>query len=138
MKNSELMERWLGAVNQPVVNSVQLMLKQVLHDVSDNGSFNPQDTVDIVKELVDAELPEWWPNPKKTFASSERLRISIDRQGKSWAVFHNFDCVRDFAPYSSEAVALTTAKLWCRRYSVHEPEVVYPQITSMRITRRKK
>lgn len=76
------------------------------------------------------------------------MHISIDRQSKSWAVFadHTFVApVKAFEKYEDEAQALATARAWVAEHSdppQTDPEVVYPFISSMRITysrpRRKK
>lgn len=61
-------------------------------------------------------------------------QISVDRQSKTIAVFESFNCVRDFIPYTDEAVAVAEAKAWVKERSDVEPEMIYPQITSMRMT----
>jgi len=63
------------------------------------------------------------------------LQISISRQSKKWAVFDgNFDCVKDFVPYTDELTALSEAKAWCAERSPQVPEIVYPQITKMTVS----
>ena len=65
--------------------------------------------------------------------------ISIDRASQKWACFDkNFECVKDFQPYTDEAQALAEAKAWFSLRSIQEPGVVYPQITSMTVSKRKK
>lgn len=62
-------------------------------------------------------------------------KISVDRQSQKIAVFDgNFNCVRDFIPYTDEAAAVAEAKAWVKERCATEPEMVYPQITSMRMT----
>jgi hypothetical protein len=67
--------------------------------------------------------------------------ISVCRHGShvSIAVFANaFECVRDFQEYpeSDEARGVEEAKAWIRERTDAEPEIVYPTITSMRMTSR--
>lgn len=78
-------------------------------------------------------------------AAQVSLSISIDRLAKSWAVFNDtFNCLKAFEPYTSEDAALAAGKAWCKdHFGVDTPEVVYPNITSIRLStarprRRKK
>jgi hypothetical protein len=77
--------------------------------------------------------------PCSESSSREKLKISIDRGARKWAVFKDeFTLIRDFEGYTNEADALEGAKAWCRGYGDESPSVVYPQITSMRITRKRR
>lgn len=61
--------------------------------------------------------------------------ISICRDSKQWAVFDDkFNCVKEFQPFTDEKVALQEGKDWVASRSQVEPTVVYPQITSMKMT----
>jgi hypothetical protein len=60
--------------------------------------------------------------------------ISIDRQAKKWAIFDGFSCVGDFKPYTDEAAALAESKAEVAKLTDKEPEIVYPVITSMRMS----
>ncbi len=64
----------------------------------------------------------------------KRPQISVDRQAGKIAVFDDFSCIRDFQPFTDEAAAVAEAKTWLKQWTELEPEMVYPQITSMRIT----
>lgn len=65
--------------------------------------------------------------------------ISIDRAVEKIAVFDGFKCVRNFTPYTDEAVALAEARAWVAERTSKQPDVIYPRITrsSMRVSRRK-
>lgn len=65
-------------------------------------------------------------------------KISICRQSRSFAVFDGFEVVRNFESYTNETNALETAKAFVKERTDKEPEVVYPYISSMRITYAKK
>lgn len=66
--------------------------------------------------------------------------ISVDRSSKKWACFDQFECVKDFETYTSEADAIAEAKKWFAERTRLVPEIVYPQITRMTMTtsRRRK
>ena len=49
---STLMEEWLGAVNQPVVDSICEAVNDLLEDVSDHGNFTPEQCKAILCEIV--------------------------------------------------------------------------------------
>jgi len=62
--------------------------------------------------------------------------ISIDRQSKSYAVFDGLvgNIKRDFIPYQEEEVAIQVATQWIRQRSQAEIRIVYPKITSMKVS----
>lgn len=66
--------------------------------------------------------------------------ISIQRSNKKVAIFDGFDCVRGFDDYTDEEHALSEAKSWIAERTTIEPEIVYPNITRMTVSksRRKK
>jgi len=49
---SELLTRWLGAVNQPVANEVEHLLEQAVTAVTDHGNFTPNQCVEILHEIL--------------------------------------------------------------------------------------
>lgn len=63
-----------------------------------------------------------------------RPQISIDRASKSFGLFDGWDLIREFEKYEDEETALAKAKELFAEKTDIQPEVVYPQITSMRIT----
>lgn len=68
----------------------------------------------------------------------EQPCISIQRSNKKVAIFDGFNCVRDFETYTDEAQALSDAKAWVAERTEAEPEIVYPVITRMTMTKRRK
>lgn len=74
--------------------------------------------------------------------------ISIDRQSRKFGIIEDdFNLVRDFEPYESEAQAIELAKAWISvkqdgNPNAPEPEIAYPNVTRMAMTtsrrRRKK
>jgi hypothetical protein len=59
--------------------------------------------------------------------------ISIDRGSRSFAVFDGIDAVRGFERYESEENAIEIGKKFVAERTTITPEIVYPQIRSMRI-----
>ena len=64
--------------------------------------------------------------------------ISIERTTKRYAIFDGFSCVRTFMPYTDEAQAIAKAKAWVAERTDIEPEITYPNITRMTVSRRRK
>lgn len=71
----------------------------------------------------------------------EPLTISISRKTvltpqNSWAVFHEWKCVKDFVEFTDEAAAIAEAKEWIKKCGLPgcdlEPKIVYPRITKIR------
>lgn len=62
--------------------------------------------------------------------------VSIDRASKSWACFDGLQLLYGFISYadSDEATALYAAMSWLAVRSPIPPRIVYPRITSMRIS----
>jgi hypothetical protein len=68
-----------------------------------------------------------------------KYRISIDRAASSWAVFdEDFTLKRPFEKFTDEATALEEATAWVKERSEVDPDVVYPCITSIRTSYRRK
>jgi len=64
--------------------------------------------------------------------------ISIDRAAKAWAVFDGFECIGGFHKYSDETQALADARAEVAKATDQEPNVVYPEITRMTLTRTRR
>lgn len=64
----------------------------------------------------------------------KELEISIDRGASKWAIFESFNCIEGFHPYTDEKQALEAAKKRCAELGCFEPEIVYPKITSIRVS----
>lgn len=66
-------------------------------------------------------------------------RISIDRGSKAWAIFDsNFKCVKEFEDYVDEGDAKTKALEWLKGKTEDTPCFIYPQITSIKMSYRKR
>ena len=63
-----------------------------------------------------------------------KYTISIDRDSSKWAIFDGPILKHAFARYTDEAEALKEAKRVVALWTDKEPKVVYPRITSMRVT----
>ena len=63
--------------------------------------------------------------------------ISIDRQSKSFAVFEGATVIRPFEKYSDESEAERIARAFVAERTDKVPEMIYPCIRKMAITRRK-
>lgn len=61
--------------------------------------------------------------------------ISIDRNSKSWAAFDGFTLLHEFTPYTDENTAIQEAIDWFKPRCSEHPRLVFPRITSMRISR---
>lgn len=71
--------------------------------------------------------------------TDEQLTISIDRGAKAWALFDQANNVLfGFRKYEDEALALADAKATCGTFSTCTPEVVYPYVKSIKITRSRR
>lgn len=64
-------------------------------------------------------------------------QLTISIEATKWAVFDGWQCIKEFAPHSSQEAALEDGKSWCAAKGCADPEVVYPVITKMTTTRRK-
>lgn len=64
--------------------------------------------------------------------------ISLCRNSRSIGIFDGFKLVKDFETYANELEALEAAKAFCRDKSNQEPQVVYPNIKSIRMTTAKR
>lgn len=62
-------------------------------------------------------------------------KISVCRDSKRIAIFDGFDIVGKFESFTDEAKAIEDAKFRIATATNKVPEIVYPRITSMRITR---
>lgn len=49
------MERWLGGVNQPVVDDACFIIDNLLEDISDGGNFNIDECKQILIEIIIAK-----------------------------------------------------------------------------------
>jgi hypothetical protein len=56
--HSPLLSRWLGAVNQPVLNNIQELLSEALEETADNGNFSFEECQMILKEIIDSTPPK--------------------------------------------------------------------------------
>lgn len=69
----------------------------------------------------------------------DQLTISVDRASRKWAVFDNsFNLLRDFEPYTDEAAAIECGKAFAKERSSLEPKIVYPAVTKMTLTYKRK
>lgn len=64
-------------------------------------------------------------------------QIVIHRASSSWALFNGCDIVKAYTPYSAEEEAKQLAQAELFKLGITEYRVVYPQITSMRMTTRR-
>lgn len=55
--------------------------------------------------------------------------IAVDRARKQIAIFNDFTYVRDYMPYTDEAIAVEEAKAWVKVRTTVEPIMQYPRIT---------
>ncbi len=69
---------------------------------------------------------------------SKTLTISIDRKAKQYAIFDGFQLLKNFTAYANEAEALASATSEVAKHTDEPPEVVYPQITKMTMTRSRR
>lgn len=63
--------------------------------------------------------------------------ISIDRASKSWACFDGAELLHGFTDYVLETDAVKLAENYFAFRGIVNPRVVYPRITSMRMTTRR-
>lgn len=63
--------------------------------------------------------------------------ISIDRKNKCFAVFDGFDVVRPFEDFTDEAEAEKIGRAFVAERTAKEPELIYPVIKKMTVTRSK-
>lgn len=61
--------------------------------------------------------------------------ISIDRAAKCYAIFDGFKCIGEYKPYTNEAQAESDARAEIAKTTTKEPEIVYPSITRISVTR---
>jgi hypothetical protein len=64
--------------------------------------------------------------------------ISIERKTKRYAIFDGFSCVRTFMDYTDEAQAIADGRAWIAERTDVEPEITYPNITRMTVSRTRK
>ena len=55
-----MMDEWLGAVNQPVVDDVTDGLERVMREVSDNGNFSEDQCKLVIRCLLDDAPSGFW------------------------------------------------------------------------------
>jgi hypothetical protein len=49
---SNLLFKWLGRVNQPVVEEVKFKLDETLEILSDGGNFTEDECIELLKEFI--------------------------------------------------------------------------------------
>ncbi len=53
--SAELLDNWLGSVNQPVVDNVQSKIKELLVEISDRDNFTKEQCKQILTEIIKHE-----------------------------------------------------------------------------------
>lgn len=92
--------------------------------------YNQPASTLLPKKMITLPVPATVDDP---------VEVSIDRDSKSYCVFDNrCHWLMDFIPYQSEAQAEADARKWILENIGDVPvRLVYPQITSMRMSTRR-